>query len=144
VLGAREGELAEGVVAGCEFSGFGYCAGGVEVFGGVDVDEADSSGVGFFEIFVGEDRYRWVVGDGRLFDNPAWGCFAFGHGVCEVGDPLIAWIDGVERVEDAFGAGDYRRWVFDSIDSGGTCHGFDEVTGHERVITGYNEADWGG
>ena len=53
--------LAEGVVAGCEFSGFGYCSGDVEVFGGVDIDEADSSWVGFFEVFVGEDGYRWIV-----------------------------------------------------------------------------------
>ena len=99
--------LAEGVVTGCEFSGFGYCAGGVEVFGGVDIDEAYSSGVGFFEVFVGEDRYRWVVGYGRLFDNPARGCFTFGHGVCEVGNPLITRIDSVERVEDTFGSGDH-------------------------------------
>jgi len=101
-------DLAEGVVAGGEFSGFGYFAGDAEVFRGVDIDEAYSLGVGFFDVFVGEDRYWWVVGYGRLFDNPAWGCFAFGHGVCEVGDPVFAWIDRVERVEDAFGAGDHR------------------------------------
>ena len=64
--------LAEGVVAGGEFSGFGDFAGDVEVFGGVDVDEADSSWVGFFEVVVGEDRYRWVFGDGRFFDDSAW------------------------------------------------------------------------
>ena len=95
-------------MAGCEFSGFGYCAGDVEVFRGIDIDEADTSGVGFFQVVVGEYRYWRIVGDRRLFYNPAWRCFAFGHGVCEVGDPLIPWIYRVEGVEHAFGARDYR------------------------------------
>ena len=134
-------------MAGCEFSGFGYFAGDVEVFRGVDIDEADSLGVGFFNVFVGEDRYRWIVGYGRFFYYSSWGCFAFGHGVCEVGDPLIAWIDCVERVEDAFGSGDHRCGVFDSVDigdGGGTCHGCDEVSGDEWVIASHDEADRGG
>lgn len=61
------------MVAGCEFSGFGYCAGDVKVFRGVDIVEADAARVGSFEVFVGEDCDRRVVGSSGFFDDSTWG-----------------------------------------------------------------------
>ena len=61
------------MMAGGEFSGFGDFSGGVEVFGGVDVVEADSLGVGSFEVFVGDDGDWWVVDSSSFFDDTAWG-----------------------------------------------------------------------
>ena len=127
-----------------EFSGFGDFSSGVEGFWGVDIDEADASGIGFFEVFFGEDRHWRIFGDRGFFDRSPWRCFAFGHCVGEVGDPLFTWINGVERVENAFSAGDYGGRIIESVGYRGGCHCGYQVSRYERMVAGYDEAERGG
>ena len=60
--------LAGGGVARGEFPGFRDLACEVQVFGGVDVEQADAVGVGAFELFVGKEGHWRVVGCGGFFD----------------------------------------------------------------------------
>ena len=94
--------LPKRVVAGGEATGFDYFASGVEVFRRVDIHEADLSRIGALEIFVGEDRYRRVIGADCFFDRSTWRSFTIGHCVCEVGCPVFPWVDCVQRIEYAF------------------------------------------
>ena len=64
--------LTQRMVGGA-FSCFGDFSCCVEVFGSVDVVEADTAMVGSFEVFVCEDCDRRVVRSSGFFDDSAWG-----------------------------------------------------------------------
>jgi len=129
------------MVTGSEFSGLGDFSCCVEIFGGVDVVEADAAGIGSFEVFIGEDGDWWVVGAHGFFDHTARGRFPFRHCVGEIRDPLFTRVDRVERVEDAISSWNYCREIFWAVGACGCCHCGHEVSRYERMVAGDYEAE---